>query len=134
MAALTSYDEEGFVLRRSLLPTNTFRRILEIGARVHAQWLEEQGEEARRQDLVNSHSLTASRYFPSEFSAERAVFFDALADPVLSDLVTQVFGEQLYFHGTQMFFNPLGGVGGRIGTEISSTCGVTSPSSKLSSG
>jgi ectoine hydroxylase-related dioxygenase (phytanoyl-CoA dioxygenase family) len=109
MSALTSYDEDGFVLQRSLLSPETFRRIFEIGVRVHAQWLEEQSEEARRQDLVNSHSLTASRYFPSEFSAERAVFFDALADPVLSGLVTQLFGEQLYFHGTQMFFNPLGG-------------------------
>jgi hypothetical protein len=34
-------------------------------------------------------------------------FFDALADPVLYDLVTELFGEELYFHGTQMFFNPL---------------------------
>ena len=81
----------------------------EIGARVHAGWLHEQGEKARQQDLVNSHSLTASRYFPGKFRAERGSFFDALADPVLFVPVTQLFGEQLHFHGTQMFFNPLGG-------------------------
>jgi hypothetical protein len=105
----SSYDEDGFVLRRGLLPSETFKRVHEVAVRVHALWLEEQGEDARRKDLVNSHSLTASRYFPSEYRSERVAFFDALADPVLFDLVTELFGEELCFHGTQMFFNPLGG-------------------------
>lgn len=105
----TSYDEDGIVLQRGLVPSATLQRIVEIGERVHAQWIQEQGEEARRQDLVNSHSLTASRYFATPFGAQRALFFDALAESALYNLVSELFGDRLYFHGTQMFFNPLGG-------------------------
>ena len=109
MNSSKSYHEDGLVLLRGFLPGETSRRIASIAERVHAEWLEEQGEEAKRQDLVNSSKLTASRYFPPELRAERVDFFDALANSVLFDLVTQLFGKQLYFHGTQMFFNPLGG-------------------------
>ncbi len=104
-----SYQSNGFILCRSLLSAEVLGRLVEIGERVHAQWLAEQGDEARRLDLVNSTGLTASRYFRSPFGAQRPMFFDALADDRVWHLLTAVFGDDLYFHGTQMFFNPLGG-------------------------
>ena len=54
----SSYEQDGFVFERGLLPGSVIERLVEIGERVHAQWMEEYGDEARRRDLVNS---TASR-------------------------------------------------------------------------
>lgn len=104
-----SYEQNGFVLRRVLLPPEMVRRLVGIGERVHAQWVDENVEEARRRDLVNSTGLTATRYFRPPFGGERCTLFDTLADDVLSSLVAGIFGDDLYFHGTQMFFNPVGG-------------------------
>lgn len=104
-----TYREHGFVLRRGLLPDETLRLVTNSLERVHCAWLAEQGDEGRRLDLVNSYGLTASRYFPPPFRVERAALFDGLADPTIHDLVTETFADDLYFHGTQMFFNPLAG-------------------------
>jgi hypothetical protein len=104
-----NYQCDGFIIRRSFLSHEVVARFVEIGERVHAQWVEEQGEEARQLDVVNSTGLTATRYFRPPFGAQRSIFFDALADDALWHLLTAVFGDDLYFHGTQMFFNPLGG-------------------------
>ena len=109
-----SYDEDGFVLRRGLLPSATFKRLHEVAVRVHALWLEEQGEDARRKDLVNSHSLTCQPIFSFGVSLpEHAHCPSSTPSPTTvlpDDLVSRkLFGEELYFHGTQMFFNPLGG-------------------------
>jgi hypothetical protein len=104
-----NYEHDGLILRRRLVSVKTVARLVGIGERVHAQWLLEQGEEARRLDFVNSTGLTATRYFRPPFDAQRQLFFDALANEPLWYLLTSVFGDELYFHGTQMFFNPLGG-------------------------
>jgi hypothetical protein len=101
------YERDGFVLRRRLLAPEIVARLVAIGERVHAQWMQEHGEEARKRDLINSTGLTATRYFRPPFDSERRIFFDALADGALWDLLTALFGNDLYFHGTQMFFNPL---------------------------
>jgi hypothetical protein len=53
--------------------------------------------------------LTDIRYFRPPLDAERGIFFDALANDDLVNILTAVFGDDLYFHGTQMFFNPLNG-------------------------
>ncbi|HEX7230245.1 MAG TPA: phytanoyl-CoA dioxygenase family protein, partial [Candidatus Binatia bacterium] len=109
MDARKAYEKDGFVLRRRLLSPETVTRLLAIGERVHAQWLQENAEQARKHDLVNSTGLTATRYFHPPFDSERRIFFDALTDNALWDLLTGVFGDDLYFYGTQMFFNPLDG-------------------------
>lgn len=103
------YQEDGFILCPNLLAADTLRELVEIGERVHGQWLEDEGQEARRQDLVNSQGLIASRYFPPPFGAQRTRFFDALASTAVVDVLGGVFGDDLYFHNTQMLFNPLAG-------------------------
>jgi hypothetical protein len=109
MNAREEYDRDGFVLRRALLPQAVVSTLVEIGGRVHEQWLTEHSEEARRLDLVNSTGLTARRFFPPPFAAERPMLLDAIADDALASLITRVFGDGLYFHGTQMFFSPVRG-------------------------
>jgi len=56
--------------------------------------------------LVNMHSLTKAEYF--EDSADQRVgFFNALAPKKLTSLLELMFGSGIYFHNTQLFFNPL---------------------------
>ena len=98
---------DGFVLRQRLLSPELVARLVAIGERVHGQWMQEHAEEVRNRDLINSTGLSAARYFRPPFDRERRIFFDALADDALWNLLTALFGEDLYFHGTQMFFNPL---------------------------
>jgi hypothetical protein len=78
-----TYERDGFVLRRRLLSTEIVARLVGIGERVHAQWMQEHAEEARKRDLINSTGLTAARYFRPPFDSERRIFFDALADGAL---------------------------------------------------
>jgi len=105
---VTTYAADGFLHRPGLLPSATVRRLVAIGERVHAGWLAAHGDDVRRLGLVNGTRLTDVRWFAPPYDDERAVFFDALADPVLYDVVTESFGADLYFHGTQAFFSPLG--------------------------
>jgi ectoine hydroxylase-related dioxygenase (phytanoyl-CoA dioxygenase family) len=103
-----TYADDGFVLRPKLLRADTLRSLTAIVERVHRQWLAANAETARRDALVNSSSLTSTRWFPPPFEAERRAFFDALAAPELHDIVTAALGADVYFHGTQLFFDPLG--------------------------
>jgi ectoine hydroxylase-related dioxygenase (phytanoyl-CoA dioxygenase family) len=109
MDARESYERDGFVFERGFLRADVLGRLTEIGERVHAAWMNEHGEDARRRDLVNSTALTSARYFGPPFAAERFLFFDALASDGLVALVSEVFGDGVSFHGTQMFFNPVAG-------------------------
>jgi hypothetical protein len=109
MGERRAYEKDGFVLRQRLLSPEIVARLVAIGERLHAQWMQEHAEEARQRDLINSSGLTAIRYFQPPFDDERRSFFDALADSALWELLTGSFGDDLYFHGTQMFFNPLHG-------------------------
>lgn len=99
---------DGYLHRAGLLPRDAVRRLVATGERVHALWLAENGEHVRRHALVNSTRLTDVRCFAPPHDAERAAFFDALADPALYEVVSESFGDDLAFHGTQMFFSPLG--------------------------
>ena len=74
MRLWSTYEKDGFVLRRRLLSPESVARLVAIGQRVHAQWLQEHAEEARKHDLINSTGLTASRYFQPPFDSERAPF------------------------------------------------------------
>src|ERR1044071_10479745 len=89
MDARGAFEKDGFVLRRRLLAREIVARLIAIGARVHAQWLQEHAEEARKHDSINSTGLTATRYFQSPFDGERRIFFNALADSALWDLLTR---------------------------------------------
>jgi hypothetical protein len=67
------YEQDGFILERGLVPRVVTERLVEIGERVHARWMEAHGDEARRSDLVNSTGLTAGRYFRPPFQSQRAI-------------------------------------------------------------
>jgi len=53
---------------------------------------------------VNMHSLSHSAYFSS--TEARVNFFEHLISPALVETLDSCFGKDLYFHNTQLFFNP----------------------------
>lgn len=72
--------------------------------RILAQWMKENHSEYIDERLVNMHSLTSPRYFSD--AGQRIRFFEMLASERITSLIDGMFGEGLYFHNTQLFFNP----------------------------
>ena len=73
--------------------------------RIFAQWLANHHTSYINDRLINMHSLSDPAYF-ADREAERIVFFNVLANGKLVQLCAELFGSGLYFHNTQLFFNP----------------------------
>ena len=105
MTAAKDFARDGCLLLRGFWPAADLAALEPVVARILAQWQAEQGEALRREGLVNLHSLTHPRYFAAQ-PQERFAFFDALLPPALTAMLDALFGRGLYFHNTQLFFNP----------------------------
>ncbi|HYC41770.1 MAG TPA: phytanoyl-CoA dioxygenase family protein [Noviherbaspirillum sp.] len=102
--AQDAYTAQGFaVLRQWLAPHATASLAQEVD-RIHAQWLEENRRQVEEERLVNMHSLTSPHYFRSQ--EERIRFFELIASDRITSLIDGMFGDGIYFHNTQLFFNP----------------------------
>jgi hypothetical protein len=101
-------DRDGYVVARGLLSSAEIGELAKIVNRVHAQWLAENRPDFEKHGLINMHSLTSPRYFEGR-GEERLAFFRALAPGRLTALVDGLFGDGIYFHNTQLFFNPFEG-------------------------
>lgn len=98
------YREHGFVIIRQVLDA---ARIAAFGSTVDAifrQWLNEYRSDYAERGLVNMHSLTHAGYHAG--SEARIRFFEHIADSSVTSLVDAMFGDGIYFHNTQLFFNP----------------------------
>jgi len=76
-----------------------------IVERVFQSWLSANRDSCAEHGLVNMHSLTSSAYFSRRF-AERIALFNLIANEALVSLIGAVFGDEIHFHNTQLFFNP----------------------------
>jgi ectoine hydroxylase-related dioxygenase (phytanoyl-CoA dioxygenase family) len=103
-----AYDRDGYVIARRLLGAAEIGTLRAIVDRVYAQWLAENLTDFEQHGLINMHSLTMPRYFEGR-EEERLAFFRSLAAERLTALVDGMFGGGIYFHNTQLFFNPFGG-------------------------
>lgn len=98
------FQEHGFVVARQLLDG---ARVTALGASVDAifrQWLDAHRNDYAERGLVNMHSLTHARYHAG--SEARIRFFEQIADTRATALLEAMFGQDIYFHNTQLFFNP----------------------------
>jgi hypothetical protein len=68
MDARGAFENDGFVLRRRLLSREIVACLSAIGTRVHAQWLQEHAEEARKHDSIISDS--GFRIYPAPITRE----------------------------------------------------------------
>jgi hypothetical protein len=100
-----TFDSQGYVLIKEFFGPSHMERLSAIGDRIHAQWVEENRAEYGEGQLVNMHSLTSPGYFDGD-PAGRIDFFERLAAPGLTELLDRMFGNEVYFHNTQLFFNP----------------------------
>ncbi|WP_231886706.1 phytanoyl-CoA dioxygenase family protein [Methylomonas methanica] len=105
MESAETYRQQGYLVVKSLFSPSEIDALSKIVDRIHGQWLNENHSSYIEQRLVNMHSLTHPRYF-EQHPAERLHFFQLLSAKHLTTLIGNLFGEEIYFHNTQLFFNP----------------------------
>ena len=99
------FDECGYAILRNLLSNEEISSIGKHVDRIYSQWRKENEAEIFSSKLVNMHSLTSPEYF-NNLDEERTKFFDAIASVKLTETIESMFGAEIYFHNTQLFFNP----------------------------
>jgi ectoine hydroxylase-related dioxygenase (phytanoyl-CoA dioxygenase family) len=102
--AAEAFEAQGFAVVRQWLDAEKIGCLAQEADRILAQWMKENHSAYVEERLVNMHSLTSPRYFSD--AGQRIRFFDMLASERISALVDGMFGEGIYFHNTQLFFNP----------------------------
>lgn len=105
MESAETYRQQGYLVVKALFSPSEVDALSKIVDRIHGQWLKENHSSYIEQRLVNMHSLTHPRYF-EQHHAERLRFFQLLSAKQLTTLLADLFGEEIYFHNTQLFFNP----------------------------
>ena len=101
----SAYQKKGYLVFRQLLSSQQISQLKQLVQPVYQQWLAENQHQPGFAQLVNIHSLTLPHYFQQQ-PAQRLALFNALAAPVLVNTLAALFGDDLYFHNTQLFFNP----------------------------
>jgi ectoine hydroxylase-related dioxygenase (phytanoyl-CoA dioxygenase family) len=100
------FARHGYVVFRSLLSGDDICQITSIVNRIYQQWVHETSEAViRDEQLINMQGLTHPQYFEGRHD-ERMTFFEAIAPRNLTRVLDDMFGSGLYFHNTQLFFNP----------------------------
>ena len=101
----SEYQQHGYLVFRQLLSSQQINQLQQLVQPVYQQWLAENQHQPGFAQLVNMHALTLARYFQQQ-PEQRLALFNALAAPVLVNTLAALFGDDLYFHNTQLFFNP----------------------------
>lgn len=105
MEPFNIFDDQGYVVVKSFFDAAHIEKLSTAADRIHAQWLRENHAGYIDQMLVNMHSLTGQRYFEGDPDG-RIDFFERIAPQNMTMLLDRMFGDGLYFHNTQLFFNP----------------------------
>ena len=99
------YQTKGFFLLKGFFGQERISELAEIIDPIFKLWVEKSKSEIIEHKILNMHSLTHEAYFHKR-PGERVRFFNSLLPPQLTNLLDGIFGEGLYFHNTQLFFNP----------------------------
>lgn len=105
MIPIDQYDKNGYVILRRFFSDIEISEIDNHVDRIYKKWLTENKTEIFSQKLVNMHSLTHAEYFDG-IQEGRIKFFEVIASEKLSEVLKNMFGSGIYFHNTQLFFNP----------------------------
>lgn len=99
------FDTQGYIVIKKLFSQSEIKEITSIVDYIYQQWLPKNYEALIEERLINMHSLTDSIYFRDNDS-KRIKFFELIAPKKLTKLIENIFGNEIYFHNTQLFFNP----------------------------
>ena len=101
---MDQYNNTGHIVIPNVF---TKEQIAELKNRVHGihqQWLSGFKQKYQENLLVNMHSLTLPEYFNT--NEGRIDFFNAFTTSNIVSQLRNIFQEDLYFHNSQLFFNP----------------------------
>lgn len=99
------YQKHGFVILKNLFSEEDILQLNRLVEPIYQTWLKGNESIIFKQKLLNMHSLTRPEYFEGN-ADKRIAFFQAITSEKLTQLLDGVFGDELYFHNTQLFFNP----------------------------
>lgn len=105
MTERDKYDEKGYVVLRGIFSESEMQALEQQVDRIYDQWLTVNQSDAVEYSLINMHSLTSAKYFETS-PPDRISFFEAIASKKLTEQLNAIFGNGLYFHNSQLFFNP----------------------------
>ncbi|MEO0352104.1 MAG: phytanoyl-CoA dioxygenase family protein, partial [Cyanobacteria bacterium P01_A01_bin.15] len=99
------FEDKGYVVLDSFFEQDEIEQIAYIVDRIYGQWQGENLHALIEQQLINMHSLTHPHYFQG-CRHERLQFFALFAPRKLTGPLAHLFNTHIYFHNTQLFFNP----------------------------
>ncbi|NEQ52565.1 MAG: phytanoyl-CoA dioxygenase family protein [Leptolyngbya sp. SIO3F4] len=105
MNACKQFETQGYSILPKFFEQEEIEQITTIVDRIYSQWREKNHHALIEQQLINMHSLTHPKYFQG-CEHERVSFFNLIASEKLTYVITQLFKTDIYFHNTQLFFNP----------------------------
>lgn len=105
MKPIDQYDKHGYLVLRNFFSEIEISLIDQHVDRIYRKWIRKNEAEIFNNRLVNMHSLTCPEYFEG-LHEERTQFFRAIASIKLTEVMDNIFGSGIYFHNTQLFFNP----------------------------
>lgn len=105
MNASQQFEAQGYTILKQFFQPAEIAQISSIVDRIYNQWRTDNHHALIEQQLINMHSLTDPQYF-QHHPAERIRFFNLIASTKLTRALEQLFSTEIYFHNTQLFFNP----------------------------
>lgn len=99
------YNKHGYAIFRDFFYEEEISALASHVDRIYQQWISENELEIFNNKLVNMYSLTSSEYFQAAPEL-RIEFFKLIASVKLTKTLESMFGSDIYFHNTQLFFNP----------------------------
>lgn len=100
-----TYVQHGYFVLPQLFTAKEIQQLNDLVLNVYQQWIEQHFQDIDFAQQINMHSLTHPQYFKQQPEL-RIKFFNLIARPALVSKIQAVFGDKLYFHNTQLFFNP----------------------------
>ena len=100
------FEENGYTILQDIYSKAELDKLEIIVNTVFEKWLDANRPKLKSDDLINIHSLTGPAYF-CENPQDRIDLFNLISQPALTDCVSQILDDSVYFHGTQLFFNPI---------------------------
>ena len=106
LSSAKEYEDQGYFILRNFFNSQEIAHLTALIDPIFLQWRD--GKEAHifEHKLLNMHSLTHAGYF-EQSQTRRLALFNAILPTKLTQYLDALFGEGLYFHNTQLFFNPI---------------------------
>jgi hypothetical protein len=105
MKPIEQYEKHGYAILRGFFNDEEISLVNRHVDRIYRKWQSENKAEIFDNKLINMHSLTSQEYF-QEAPNQRTEFFKIIASVKLTETLDSMFGPDIYFHNTQLFFNP----------------------------